>query len=592
MTGLELDNLSDALTRCEADFDAKAFEVIRHFADQTRENHGMLDSSISQEIVNRCVWALLLRGQVEDAFACAYQNHAQCDARNASADIRALTARTLGALYTELGDGVHALETLVAALKVATESHIVLRQVQIWNSLGLLFCMYGDLVEARACFMRATTFFDDPNLRRTEQLPVWMNLTVLSFRTQAFDEGLQFADKCAALPDQSKTVLGKWRMTRALVARSRLLLALERTPEAHAAFKDLQELTDGLDATDPLMGDVLQVEGLLAIFDGYADRGAEKLAQALHLSNYSSRVREELIDVCVWAFEKSNRWDLAASFLKKAVDEKARGSHVAFALRIASISDWRDFSNRSDETSRVVLGGERSAQEKLHRLKEILLEQEYLERLSVTTELRDDATGGHCYRVGRVAARLGRQIGLDKTTCDTLEVAGRLHDIGKVGIPDAILLKPGPLTEEERAIMQRHCHLGAQLLKSSKVPTIQMALSVALCHHEKWDGSGYPEGLAGEEIPIVARLTAVADVFDALINVRPYKHAWEVEEAVAEIERGAGTHFDPALVPVFVELVNSGEIARITAGASMPANQSGQWLTDAKLSIWRFAEAS
>ncbi|MEP7157745.1 MAG: HD domain-containing protein, partial [Betaproteobacteria bacterium] len=438
--------LGEALARCEAGFDAQAFEIVRQFAQASRElpgsgepristgsdEQGMSIAEVSQETVNRCVWVLLMRGQVEDAFSCAWQNHARCDALNASPDIRALTARTLGAMYTELGDGVHALETLVAALKTATESKLVLRQVQVWNSLGLLFCMYGDNVEARACFMRATGFFGDPALPHTETLPAWMNLAVLSFRTRAYEEGMQFTAMCDGLSPQGPGVLGKWRNARVVVARAKLLLASERVADAHKDFATLQSLAEGLEADDPLMGDVLQLEGLLAIFDGHADAGAQKLAQALQLCRYSSRVREELIDACVWAFEKANRWDLAASFLKQAVDEKARGSHVAFALRIASIADWRNYSARGDETSRVVLGGERSAQEKLHRLNEILLEQEYLERLSVTTELRDDATGGHCYRVGRVAARLGREIGLDRITCDTLEVAGRLHDIGKV----------------------------------------------------------------------------------------------------------------------------------------------------------------
>jgi putative two-component system response regulator len=133
-----------------------------------------------------------------------------------------------------------------------------------------------------------------------------------------------------------------------------------------------------------------------------------------------------------------------------------------------------------------------------------------------------------------------------------MPVASSMHDIGKIAIPDSVLLKPGPLTEDEWEIMKSHTTVGAELLSGSRSPVVRMAEIIARTHHEKWDGTGYPDGLAGERIPLTARICAVCDVFDALVSDRPYKDAWEVEAALAEIDRLAGTHLDPRLAGLFI----------------------------------------
>jgi putative two-component system response regulator len=148
-----------------------------------------------------------------------------------------------------------------------------------------------------------------------------------------------------------------------------------------------------------------------------------------------------------------------------------------------------------------------------------------------------------------------------------------MHDIGKIGIPDGILLKPGKLTDEEFATMKTHTEIGAELLSGSRSPVVQLAQQVALSHHEKWDGSGYPEGLEGENIPLEARICCVVDVFDALISDRPYKQAWSVDDALAEIKKCRGTLFDPKLADVFVSLEQDvrGILDRTSAASALPA---------------------
>jgi putative two-component system response regulator len=139
---------------------------------------------------------------------------------------------------------------------------------------------------------------------------------------------------------------------------------------------------------------------------------------------------------------------------------------------------------------------------------------------------------------------------------ETLRNASLLHDVGKIGIPDAVLLQAGELSEDERQIMRRHTTVGGAILAGSSAPIMQMAEEIALTHHEHWDGTGYPRGLAGEEIPLAGRICAVCDVFDALLSERPYKEPWRVDDALAELRRERATHFDPAVVDAFMSIVD------------------------------------
>jgi putative two-component system response regulator len=180
---------------------------------------------------------------------------------------------------------------------------------------------------------------------------------------------------------------------------------------------------------------------------------------------------------------------------------------------------------------------------------------ELLVRLAVTAELRDDATGRHCYRVGRLALLLGRRVGLPEADLDGLELAARLHDIGKLVIPDAILLKAGRLDPTEKHLMRTHAAIGAEILAGSALPAAESARAIARHHHERWDGTGYPDRLAGEAIPVAARVAALADVYDALTHERPYKPAWPHEQAVDYIAGERGAQFDPRLVDQFLEMM-------------------------------------
>ncbi len=189
-------------------------------------------------------------------------------------------------------------------------------------------------------------------------------------------------------------------------------------------------------------------------------------------------------------------------------------------------------------------------------------QMEILHRLAMASEYRDDCTGRHTQRVGHLAALLGRAFGLSCEHVEIIRQAAPLHDVGKIGIPDAVLLKPGKLTEEEYAQVKTHTDIGRILLSGSKFAILQMAERIALHHHERWDGLGY-YGLKGEEIPLEARIVTIADVFDVITHARPYKDSQSPEIAIEVIRQERGKQFDPKLVDVFTELHPSQDLEKL-----------------------------
>ena len=195
---------------------------------------------------------------------------------------------------------------------------------------------------------------------------------------------------------------------------------------------------------------------------------------------------------------------------------------------------------------------ERRVRERTQDLRNSQLE--IVHRLGQVAESRDPETGRHITRMSRVCAHLAKTIGMAPADCETLLHAAPMHDIGKVGVPDSILHKPGPLDDVERERMRLHTTVGAEILSGSRSPIVQMAEEIALTHHERWDGSGYPRGLSGTEIPLVGRICAVGDVFDALISARSYKRAWSIDDALSELQGQAGKLLDPELVEALVSV--------------------------------------
>lgn len=237
-------------------------------------------------------------------------------------------------------------------------------------------------------------------------------------------------------------------------------------------------------------------------------------------------------------------------------------------LRIRNMLETRIYFNnqrlRADELEGLV-------RERTAMVRETQLE--IVRRLGRAGEFRDNETGAHVIRMSRACHLLALAAGLSAERAETLLYASPMHDVGKIGLPDNILLKPARLDPDERKTMERHVEIGAEILKGHDSELMQMARCVALTHHEKWDGSGYPRGLKGEDIPLEGRIAAICDVFDALTSARPYKQGWTTEEALSFIKEQAGKHFDPWLVEIFEGI--APEVAKLREqlpdGESNPA---------------------
>ncbi len=233
----------------------------------------------------------------------------------------------------------------------------------------------------------------------------------------------------------------------------------------------------------------------------------------------------------------------ANDFLTKPFEAFEVGLRVKNLLRMRSL-----YTNLNNEKSTL----EEKVEERTEAIKKTQLE--IVERLGLATEFRDDDTKEHVTRVGELAGKIAAMLGLPAEFVSTIRYSALLHDVGKIGISDTILLKPGKLTDEEYETMKQHTKIGAQILSGSKSEILAMAEEIAITHHERWDGRGYPNRVAGPDIPLSGRIVAVVDVFDALTNERSYKKAWPVQDALEEIEKNAGSQFDPMVVDALLLL--------------------------------------
>ena len=351
------------------------------------------------------------------------------------------------------------------------------------------------------------------------------------------------------------------------LAASRILIAdddegivmlLERLLEV-SGFTDVHATTDPsrvIALCAELEPDVLLLDLHMPRVDGF-----ELLGQLAPWINASVRLPVVVLTGDATGEAKRRALSLgAADFVNKPLDA------AEAVLRIKNLLAMRLLQRELREQNRRL---EESVRERTRELEEARVEA--LERLAFAAEYRDDAAGGHVARVGRLAALVASELDLPAETVELIGRAAPLHDVGNIGLPDAILLKRDRLTADEFEAMKLHVHIGGEILGGARSSLLQLAAEIALTHHERWDGSGYPAGLRGEQIPIAGRIVAAVDVLDTLMRPMAHKPAWDAERAFTEIGNQRGRHFDPRVVDVLSSLGVEGILGR---GAPSEAAQA------------------
>jgi putative two-component system response regulator len=433
-------------------------------------------------------------------------------------------------------------------------------EAPVWVNLGATFIYAGQFYEAIACMERVIALAEaDASMQWMRPLALG-NIALACLHLEDFAKGLRAAKsavECVGEPrsqtELHQRVFVENYYTRLLLEVDGLERARERCELAKRYAKESRSERNELMAS--------LAEGLYEVHAGMVDVGLSRLTQTLERARILKSMLRDALIAMVKAHEVAGKPDIALVYLrelmlhtKKVQQDNALHHHRLHLERLeqrqaAQEASTEQLMERREQSLRGKLA-EQVAQQELMRSR-----IELLERLAVTAELRDDATGEHSYRVGRLASLLAHEFGCDEQTCFMIDLAARLHDIGKIGIPDGILLKPDRLSNAERQIMQTHTTVGAELLAKSDVPHMQMAEEIARFHHEWWNGSGYPFGIGGTAIPMVARITALADVFDALTHRRPYKEAWPIARALDELARLRAEQFDPQLTDLFLALI-------------------------------------
>ena len=461
----------------------------------------------------------------------------------------------LGICSADSGGLPDAMEAYADALSLAQGLADPVGQGKVWLNLGAALIYSGLYREALACFEKADVFAAVQSGLTHIRPIIFANIAVCHLNLDEIRHGLIAIERAVELSPASKDTHALLNRALAENHYTRLLLEVNNFEGAKEHAKLGRHFAT---ESKSLRADIFAsvAEGLAEVFSGQVDVGITRLVSTLDRARSLKITTREVLIALVKAFEFVGKPDQALIYLRQLLEYQSTTQkqnvlqHVKLHLEQLHPA-LEDEANaiRHLTTRQEVLEG-RVAKQALFKA-----QVESMERMAVVAELRDDATGAHSYRVGRLGSLLAKEHGCDDEMIFMIDIAARLHDIGKVGIPDGILLKPSKLNYAEREVMKTHTTIGAEVLANSNIAQMQTAEEIARFHHEWWDGTGYPSGLAGKKIPLVARITALADVFDALAHKRPYKEAWTLDSTMTEIMSLRGRQFDPQLTDTFLGLV-------------------------------------
>jgi putative two-component system response regulator len=457
----------------------------------------------------------------------------------------------LGALLADTGNVPSAVECYASALDLAQRSGDRVAEGAVWNNLGGALLYSAQYADATRCFERCLKLAEGEQQLSSVVPLALTNMAIASLHCEEFEKGIESAERAVAAlsnPSGASEVLHR---VLAEAHYSKLLLEVNNL-DAARAHCDAAKSFSAVSHSQRAELTAAIAEGMYEVYAGKRDIGLSRLQAALQQARVLKFSLRDALMAMVKAHDRVGNHQLALVHLRELLSvtrrtqqERALSHHK---MHLSTLG-MQSAEGALLDPLQVAAGSTKLEKERVR------LELALLVRQSIAAELIEDPSGEHIFRVGKLSALLGAELGLDDDTCFMLEMSARLHDIGKIGIPEAIIAKRGKINPDQRALVQTHANIGAELLSQSGLPHIQMAVDVARHHHEKWDGSGYPDGLAMEAIPEVARIVALADSFDAMTHDRPYRKAMSVENTLSEMNAAAGTKFDPGMTDTFAALV-------------------------------------
>ncbi|QJR11003.1 hypothetical protein DSM104443_02074 [Usitatibacter rugosus] len=482
----------------------------------------------------------------------------------------ATALNTLGIVLADTGNFVEAVECYSKALQTNRTRNLRDAEARSWVNLGVALMYMSRYQEALECFRQSDCSSDEAN-RKVVATRAAHNASICWFHLGDLEQARDWAEfSTTNCPDPTNAYEKFTRVNREL-SYVQILLELRDFSKAHARAEIASRI---LTADIPRAALVQRlIRGLVEAYCGDHVLGLSELNAVLEAAKDNPPFHQDALIALARSRERAGDFTGALGHLQEllAVSQNRRQQsallHVGSAGRsvVRTAGDHLDLAHMRERQSQL------RAQVAEERLSHAQFEM--LERLAIAGDLRDDPSGQHGFRVGRLSYLLAEKLGHSAEQCLTLELAARLHDIGKSAIPDRIVTSSESLREGERQLMNAHAQVGSEILAKSNLGQVKLAEEVARCHHERWDGSGYPNGIRGNRIPESARIVALADVFDAMTHGRSYADAWSVQKALAEIQAQSAAQFDPDMTTKFVELIqalsaNHRDLDEILAQAS------------------------
>lgn len=519
-----------------------------------KRSKGSGNSTIRLKLLHLCWRYFYSQGLLGACLEAARQHSELAEDIRSPADVR-LSYNLRAIVHADLGDIAAALPLYQKALEISRELGDELAECIVLNNIGGTFNQSGLHEEAIPCFRRVAKTARSVNGIDLAKMAL-SNLSQSHYFLEDFDEGLKAIQACTAGQQDSTDAEECLRQTirQFMFVQIALELGHDRlAAERLVACKNLAARAGSLRAT--VLADV--ASGRYSVRAGMVDEGLAILRSALVRSREMDSCYRMALNATVKALDETQQLSDALEHMVALMDHTRKRKSACLNALLSLGTDSLIFAEHLPEKAK---GSKLEYQLATLRARTAELDSEtsrrdLLERLAVTADLTEDNSGEHGYRVGRMSSLIGRALGFPTEWCESVELAARLHDIGKLAVPERIRGSSQALRSGERQFMRAHAVIGAEMLGDSDIPQMCLAQEIARHHHEWWDGSGYPDGLARDKIPMSARIVAVADVFDALTHGRPYAETWTIDRALSEIGARKGTQFEPRLVDCFSVLI-------------------------------------